>query len=82
MMALNKGTGGPSAAGEVSPMIGKYMQGFTAVLHFYLNPFVDGNDMRESGNRGHIRMDNIDSTKPLHCDTIAVSRSAVEHDDH
>ncbi len=49
---------------------------------FLMDSCVDGNDMRENGTRRHARMDNIDSAKPLHCDTIAISRSAVEHNDH
>ncbi len=74
--------GGRGEPHDLPAEIGEFMRGFTAVLHLYLNPFVDGNNMRESGTRGHIRMDNIDAAKPLHCDMIAVSRSAVEHDNH
>ena len=62
--------------------IGEFIPGFTAVLHFYLDLFVDGNNMRESGTRSHTHMDNIDTAKLMHCDTIAVSRSVVEHDNH
>ena len=58
------------------------MWGFTAILHLYLDSFVNGNDMRENRARHHVRMENIDVVKLLHCDTIAISRSAVEHDNH